>query len=72
MSPAKINYPLVILINFIFFESGLVASVIGALIPDIIQTYNLGYDIAGVLLFSYFIAYGVVAIPAGWLGEKPL
>ncbi|HBL78040.1 MAG: hypothetical protein A2W90_08980 [Bacteroidetes bacterium GWF2_42_66] len=67
---SKINYPIVILINFIFFESGLVASVIGAIIPDIIVTYNLGYGIAGVLLFSYFIAYGVVAIPAGWLGER--
>jgi len=67
---SKINYPLVILINFIFFESGLVASVIGAIIPDIIVTYNLGYGIAGIFIFSYFIAYGVVAIPAGWLGER--
>jgi len=66
----KTNYPIVILINFIFFESGLVASVIGAIIPDIIVTYKLGYGIASILLFSYFIAYGVVAIPAGWLGEK--
>lgn len=70
------NYYLVILIFLTFFVISFLTNIIGPLIPDIIQSFSLSLALAGVLPFSFFIAYGVMSIPAGFLvekhGEKPV
>ena len=45
-------------------------SIIGALIPDIIKTFSLSYSAAAVLPLSYYISFGVLAIPLGIIIEK--
>ena len=64
------NYYLVILIFLTFFVISFLTNIMGPLIPDIIQSFSLSLALAGVLPFSFFIAYGVMSIPAGFLVEK--
>jgi len=64
------NYYLVFLVFLTFFVISLLTNIIGPLIPDIIQSFNLSLALAGFLPFSFFIAYGVMSIPAGFLVEK--
>lgn len=45
-------------------------SIIGALIPDIIKTFRLSYSEAAVLPLSYYISFGILAIPLGIIIEK--
>jgi FHS family L-fucose permease-like MFS transporter len=64
------------LIFFIFFVISFLTNILGPLIPDIIAGFQVSMTMAAVLPFSFFIAYGVMSIPAGFLverwGEKPL
>ena len=64
------NYYLVFLIFLTFFVISFLTNIMGPLIPDIIQSFNLSLALAGFLPFSFFIAYGVMSIPAGFLVEK--
>ena len=61
---------IVVLINLIYFKIGLMVSVVGALIPDIIRTFDLSFSAAAVLPLAYYIAFGVLAIPLGIINEK--
>lgn len=67
---SKRNYYMVFLIFLTFFVISFLTNIIGPLIPDIIQSFNLSLALAGFLPFSFFIAYGVMSIPAGFLVEK--
>lgn len=62
--------PIVLLIFFIFFVISFLTNILGPLIPDIIQSFELSLGLAGFLPFSFFVAYGVASIPAGILLEK--
>jgi fucose permease len=62
--------PIVLLIFFIFFVISFLTNILGPLIPDIIQSFDLSLGLAGFLPFSFFVAYGVASIPAGVLVEK--
>ncbi len=66
----RINYFVVVLLNCILFETGVIANAVGALLPDMIRDLRLSYTLAALLPFSYFIAFGVISIPAGILTEK--
>ena len=72
----KRNYFVVVLILFVFFVISFLTNIIGPLIPDIINGFHLSLTLAGFLPFAFFIAYGVMSIPAGMLveryGEKPV
>ncbi|RLD13568.1 MFS transporter [candidate division KSB1 bacterium] len=72
----KRNYFIVLLIFFVFFVISFLTNILGPLIPDIIKGFHLSLTLAGFLPFSFFIAYGVMSIPAGMLveryGEKPV
>lgn len=61
---------IIILVNFVFFKVGLIVSMTGALLPNIIRDFNLSYTAAAILPLAYFISFGVFAIPAGILIEK--
>ena len=64
------NYKIVILIFAIFFAVSILTNILGPLIPDIINSFHLSLTMAGLLPFSFFIAYGLMSIPSGMLIEK--
>jgi len=66
----KRNIFIVGLIFLIFFVISFLTNILGPLIPDIIDSFTLSLTLAGFLPFSFFIAYGVMSIPAGVLVEK--
>ena len=66
----KRNYFIVLLIFFVFFVISFLTNILGPLIPDIIKGFHLSLTLAGFLPFSFFIAYGVMSIPAGMLVER--
>jgi fucose permease len=53
----------------VWFVISFVTNLIGPLMPIIIDDFQLSLALAGVLPFSFFLAYGVVSIPAGMLVE---
>lgn len=59
-----------------FFVMSLLTNILGPLVPDIIGSFKVSLAAAAFLPFSFFIAYGVMSIPAGFLverlGEKPV
>lgn len=61
---------IVILILLIFFVISFLTNILGPIIPDIIDSFSLSIGMAGFLPFSFFVAYGVMSIPAGVLIEK--
>ena len=61
---------LVILVFVVFFAISLLTNIIGPLVPDIIRSFRLNLTLVAVLPFAFFIAYGVMSIPAGMLLER--
>src|SRR6185369_5582044 len=68
MSQTKLRT--IIYIMAIWFLISFVTNIIGPLIPIIIKWYKLNYALAGFLPFSFFLAYGIISIPAGFLLER--
>ena len=66
----KRNSAVVGLVLFIFFVISLLSNILGPLVPDIIDGFDLSLALAGFLPFSFFLAYGVMSIPAGILLER--
>jgi fucose permease len=66
----KRNYFVVVLIMLIFFVISFLTNIIGPLIPEVIKGFSVSKGMAGLLNFSFFIAYGVMSIPAGILTER--
>jgi FHS family L-fucose permease-like MFS transporter len=59
-----------------YFTFGMITNILGVIIPEVIKQYHLSLFAAGFLAFSFFLAYGVCAIPTGLLmdrfGARPL
>ena len=66
----KRNNLIVALILLIFFVISFLSNILGPLIPDIIDSFDLSIGLAGFLPFSFFVAYGIMSIPSGILVEK--
>ncbi len=66
----KRNYAIVLLILITFFVISFLTNILGALNPSVSSSFSLSETMAGFLPFSFFIAYGVMSIPAGFLLEK--
>ena len=75
-SPAGRSRRVAALVFLIFIAISLLTNILGPIIPDVIQGFSLSLSAAALLPFSFFIAYGVMSIPAGLLveryGEKPV
>ena len=56
-------------IMVIWFVISFVTNLIGPLMPTIISDFHLSLAMAGFLPFSFFLAYGLISIPAGALVE---
>lgn len=54
----------------VWFVISFVTNLIGPLMPIIIDDFHLSLALAGFLPFSFFLAYGLVSIPAGALVES--
>lgn len=61
---------MVALVFAIFFVMSLSTNIFGPLVPDIISSFGVSLSAAALLPFSFFIAYGVISIPAGFLVER--
>ncbi len=57
-------------ILIVWFVISFVTNILGPLMPVIIHDFHLSLALAGFLPFSFFLAYGLVSIPAGVLIEK--
>jgi len=53
-----------------FFVISLLTNILGPIVPDIISSFSVSLAAAGFLGFAFFIAYGVMSIPAGFLVER--
>ena len=60
---------LMLFIMVIWFVISFVTNLIGPLMPTIISDFHLSLGMAGFLPFSFFLAYGLISIPAGALVE---
>jgi len=66
----KKNYYIVGLIFLTFFVISFITNILGALNPDVINSFKLSLIFSAFLPFAFFIAYGVMSIPAGIFVEK--
>ena len=64
------NRYMVFLVLLTFFVISLLTNILGPIVPDIISNFHASLTAAGFLVFSFFIAYGVMSIPAGFLVER--
>ncbi len=68
---------LVAVVFLVFFVISFLTNILGPLIPDIIADFHVSLTMAAILPFAFFIAYGVMSIPAGfavqrWGEKKPM
>ncbi len=70
------NRYMVGLVFLVFFVMSFLSNILGPIVPDIISSFGVSLTAAALLPFSFFIAYGVMSIPAGfWVerySEKPV
>jgi MFS transporter, FHS family, L-fucose permease len=64
------NRSMVSLVFLVFFVMSLLTNILGPIVPDIITSFGVSLTAAALLPFSFFIAYGVMSIPAGFLVER--
>lgn len=76
MTGAGRSRKLTVLVFLIFIAISLLTNIFGPIIPDLISGFSLSLTAAALLPFSFFLAYGVMSIPAGMVveryGEKPV
>ncbi|MCC7331646.1 MAG: sugar MFS transporter [Flavobacteriales bacterium] len=59
-----------ILLTSLFFMWGLITVLVDSLVPRLKEVFELTYFQAGLVQFAFFIAYGLISIPAGGLLQK--
>ena len=65
----KRNALVVALILLIFFVISFLTNILGPIIPDQVESFQIRIGLAGFLPFAFFVTYGV-SIPSGILVEK--
>ena len=58
------------MLTSLFFMWGLITVLVDSLIPRLREIFELSYFQSGLVQFAFFIAYGLVSIPAGKLLHK--
>jgi fucose permease len=64
------NYFIVSVIFLVFFVLSLLTNILGPIIPDIIDSFHVSMAAAAFLPFSFFLAYGILSVPAGFLVDR--
>lgn len=66
----KRNRFVVFLILCIWFVISFITNILGPVMPVLIDNFKLSLTLAAFLPFSFFLAYGVMSIPAGMMIEQ--
>lgn len=66
----KVVLHIVLLVFVIFFAISFITNILNSIISDVKESFDLSLFLTGLLPFSFFIAYGVMSIPAGFLTER--
>jgi len=70
------SYGIVALLMLVYFVLSFLTNILGPIIPDIITSFHVSLTAAAILPFAFFIAYGVMSVPGGFLveafSEKPV
>ena len=66
----KRSYYLILLIYLIFFAISFLTNILGSINPNVSDSFKLTGTMTGMLPFSFFIAYGLMSIPAGMIIQK--
>jgi len=66
----KKNRIVVFLILVIWFVISFITNILGPVMPVIIENFQLSLTLAAFLPFSFFLAYGIMSIPAGMMVER--
>lgn len=61
---------LVLLVLLVFFVISFITNILNSIIVAVKDSFELSLSAAGFLPFSFFIAYAVMSIPAGFLTER--
>lgn len=69
-SNSKRYVHIIILVMLVFFVISFITNILNSIIVDVKNSFDLSLTMTGLLPFSFFIAYGVMSIPAGFLSEK--
>ena len=64
------NYFIVGIVFLTFFVLSFLTNILGPIIPDIIDSFHVSLAAAAFLPFSFFLAYGVLSVPAGFLVDR--
>jgi len=64
------NYFIVALVLLMFFVLSFLTNILGPIIPDIIDSFHVSMTAAAFLPFAFFLAYGVLSVPAGFLVDR--
>jgi len=64
------SHSIVALVFLVYFVMSFLTNILGPIVPDIIQSFQVSLAAAAVLPFAFFIAYGVMSIPGGFLVER--
>ena len=67
---ARRSYLIVGIVFLVFFVLSFLTNILGPIIPDIIDSFHVSLAAAAFLPFSFFLAYGVLSVPAGFLIER--
>jgi len=66
----KIYHSMIALIMLVFFVISFITNILNSIIVAVKTSFDLSLTLTGLLPFSFFIAYGVMSIPAGFLSER--
>lgn len=66
----KRNYYLLVLIFIVFFAISFLTNILGAINPNVSDSFSLNGVMTGLLPFSFFIAYALMSIPSGMIVQK--
>lgn len=66
----KPHYFIVALVLCTFFVISFITNLLAPIFPALIDSYKIGLTLAGLFPFAFFIAYGVMSIPAGLLVQR--
>ncbi|MDF0709022.1 MFS transporter [Flagellimonas okinawensis] len=61
---------LIALVMIVFFVISFITNILNSIIVDVKDSFDLSLTLTGLLPFTFFIAYGIMSIPAGFLSEK--
>ncbi len=67
---AKRYYHIIALVMLVFFVISFITNILNSIIVDVKDSFDLSLTSTGFLPFTFFIAYGIMSIPAGFLSEK--